>query len=55
MRIFRSLRLFLSQEEAPTMFEYALLVFFIALVVVAGASVLGVSISGVFETTAGSL
>ena len=54
MSLFRWVRSFLREEEAPTMFEYALLVAFIALVVVAAATLLGTSISTLFQDTATS-
>jgi pilus assembly protein Flp/PilA len=42
-------------EEGQTFVEYALLVVFIALVAVVGATVLGKSISSLFSSIAGSL
>ena len=54
MRVIKWLRAFLDEEDAPTMFEYALLVAFIALVVVAAATLLGTSISTLFQDTATS-
>jgi pilus assembly protein Flp/PilA len=42
-------------EEGQTFVEYALLVVFIALVAVLGATILGNSISSLFSSIAGSL
>lgn len=42
-------------DEGATMVEYALIVVFIALVVVLGATLLGNSISSLFSSIAGSL
>jgi pilus assembly protein Flp/PilA len=43
---------FVREEDAPTMVEYGLLVVVIALVVVAGATILGTKINTLFGTTA---
>ena len=44
-----------SAEDGQTFVEYALLVVFIALVAVLGATFLGNSISSIFSSIAGSL
>jgi pilus assembly protein Flp/PilA len=45
----------MTAEEGQTFVEYALLVVFIALVAVLGATILGKSISSLFVSIAGSL
>ncbi len=46
---------FIKEEDAPTMVEYGLLVALIAIVVIGGATALGLGINGVFNTANGSL
>ena len=46
---------FVKSEEGASMVEYGLLVALIAIVVAAGAATLGNSVSGLFNTTAGSV
>ena len=46
---------FFNEEDAPTMVEYGLLVALIALVVAAGAALLGGGISTLFSDAEGSL
>lgn len=46
---------FWKEEDAPTMAEYGLLLVLIAIVVAAGATLLGTAINGVFNTGAGSM
>ena len=53
--IVNGLRRFLKEEEAPTMVEYGLLVVLIALVVVAGATLLGTAVNGTFTDAAGKM
>jgi pilus assembly protein Flp/PilA len=48
-------RKFIASEDAPTMVEYGLLVALIALVVAVAASIMGKSISGLFDTAANSV
>ena len=45
----------LRDEEGATMVEYGLLVALIAMVALVGVQALGVSISGLFNTAAGSI
>lgn len=45
----------LRDEEGATMVEYGLLVALIAMVALVGVQALGVNISGLFNTVAGSL
>lgn len=54
-KIVCALENFLSDEEAPTMVEYGLLVAVIALIVVAGAALFGTKLSTYFATAANSL
>ena len=49
-RFINSLKRFGSEEDAPTMVEYGLLVVVIALVVVVAATTLGTGITGWFTT-----
>ena len=42
------LKTFFSEEEAPTMVEYGLLMIVIALTVVVGASIFGTALSEIF-------
>lgn len=44
---------FVQEEDAPTMVEYGLLVALIALVVIAGARILGANISTLFTRAGG--
>jgi pilus assembly protein Flp/PilA len=46
---------FVKSEDAPTMVEYGLLIALIAIVVAVAAQALGVSVSTLFNTTAGSV
>ncbi|MHB0960823.1 MAG: Flp family type IVb pilin [Pirellulaceae bacterium] len=46
---------FLKEEDAPTMVEYGLLVVFIALVVVVGATAFGTNLRNLFQSIATSL
>ena len=48
-KVYAGLKKFVSEEDAPTMAEYGLLLVFIALVVAAGALVLGQGISQLFK------
>jgi Flp pilus assembly pilin Flp len=48
-KLYAGLKRFLKEEDAPTMAEYGLLLVFIALVVAAGAIVLGEGISTLFQ------
>jgi pilus assembly protein Flp/PilA len=50
-----SARKFIGDEDAPTMVEYGLLVALIALVVAVAASVVGQSVSSLFNTAANSV
>jgi Flp pilus assembly pilin Flp len=47
-KLFTGLKRFVKEEDAPTMAEYGLLLVFIALVVAAGALLLGQGISTLF-------
>jgi pilus assembly protein Flp/PilA len=49
------LKRFVKEEQAPTMVEYGLLVVLIALVVVAGATLLGTAVNGTFTDAAGKM
>ena len=46
---------FIREEDAPTMAEYGLLLVFIALVVVAGAAILGGALSDLFTDTGNAI
>jgi pilus assembly protein Flp/PilA len=46
---------FIRGEDAPTMVEYGLLLALIAIVVAAGATLLGTSVSSLFTTASGSV
>ena len=46
---------FLKRKEGAAMAEYGLLLFLIAVVVIAGATALGNAIKGVYEQVAGDL
>ena len=46
---------FVREEDAPTAVEYGLMVALIAVVVIAGATALGLSTLGVFTSVAGSI
>jgi Flp pilus assembly pilin Flp len=46
---------FLKRREGAAMAEYGLLLFLIAVVVIAGATALGKAINGVYNTVAGDL
>ncbi len=46
---------FFKEEDAPTMVEYGLLVALIAIVVIAGATLLGTKVLGTFNSAAGSM
>lgn len=46
--VVNGLKRFIREEDAPTMAEYGLLLVFIALVVVAGANVLGTNLNTLF-------
>ncbi len=46
---------FVTEEDAPTMVEYGLLVALIALIVAVAAAVLGTGISTMFSKAAGSV
>ncbi len=46
---------FVKGEDAPTMVEYGLLVALIAIVVAAGATLLGTNVKQLFTTVAGSV
>lgn len=52
MRIFRSLNAFLKKEESPTFVEYGLMILLIALAVVAGATLFGISVNGLIQSGA---
>jgi len=54
-KLIASSRRFIKSEDAPTMTEYGLLVALIALVVAAAAQALGVNVSSLFATVAGSI
>jgi pilus assembly protein Flp/PilA len=47
-KLYAGLKRFVREEDAPTMAEYGLLLVFIALVVAAGALILGTGISTLF-------
>ncbi len=49
------LKRFMNEEEAPTMVEYGLLVVLIALVVAAGATLLGTAVNGTFTDAAAKM
>jgi Flp pilus assembly pilin Flp len=48
-QVYAGLKRFVTEEDAPTMAEYGLLLVFIALVVAAGALALGTGISTLFQ------
>lgn len=48
----RNIVTFISNEEGGTSIEYGLLATLIALVIIAGASALGISLSGLFTSNA---
>jgi len=50
-----SAKKFITNEDAPTMVEYGLLVALIAIVVAAAATVLGTNVSKLFAAVAGSV
>ena len=50
-----SAKKFITNEDAPTMVEYGLLVALIALVVAAAAATLGKNVSTLFNAAAGSV
>jgi pilus assembly protein Flp/PilA len=54
-KLINGLKRFVREEEAPTMVEYGLLVVLIALVVVAGATLLGTAVNGTFTDAAGKM
>ena len=56
MQKFRSaVKKFVTEEDAPTMVEYGLLVALIAVAVTVAATALGTGISGLFTTVEGNL
>ena len=54
-KLIKGFNRFVSEEDAPTMVEYGLLVALIALVVAIAAAVLGGGISTLFNSANGSL
>ena len=54
-KLVNGLKRFMTEEEAPTMVEYGLLVVLIALVVVAGATLLGTAVNGTFTDAAAKM
>jgi pilus assembly protein Flp/PilA len=54
-KLIKGFNRFVSEEDAPTMVEYGLLVALIALIVALGAATLGTGISSLFSGAATSL
>jgi Flp pilus assembly pilin Flp len=54
-KLYTGLKRFFKEEDAPTMAEYGLLLVFIALVVAAGAIVLGEGISTLFQSAGSAI
>lgn len=54
-KLINGFKRFVSEEDAPTMVEYGLLVVFIALVVALGATIFGTELSGLFSRMAATL
>jgi Flp pilus assembly pilin Flp len=54
-KLYVGLKRFFKEEDAPTMAEYGLLLVFIALVVAAGAAVLGDGISTLFQAAGSAI
>ena len=54
-KLYAGLKRFFKEEDAPTMAEYGLLLVFIALVVAAGALVLGQGISTLFSAAGSAI
>ena len=54
-KLYSGLKRFFKEEDAPTMAEYGLLLVFIALVVAAGALVLGQGISTLFDNAGSAI
>jgi len=46
---------FVREEEGPTMVEYGLMVALVAIVAIAGATVLGVEVNAIFDRIGGIL
>jgi Flp pilus assembly pilin Flp len=55
IKLFAGLKRFVKEQDAPTMAEYGLLLVFIALVVAAGAAVLGDGISTLFQSAGSAI
>jgi pilus assembly protein Flp/PilA len=51
----RQIRALIADEEAPTAVEYALMIALIAVVIIAGATLLGTSVNQRFSDVAGSI
>jgi len=54
-KLYNAVKKFHSEEDAPTMVEYGLMVALIAVVCIAGATLLGVSINGIFSGVAATV
>lgn len=48
-------RLFLSDDEGVTAIEYALIAALIAVVIIGGATAIGLNVNAVFNTVAGTI
>jgi len=55
IKLFRVGKKFAQRQDGPTMIEYALLVALIALVVIAVTKLIGIQLSGVFNSVSTSL
>jgi Flp pilus assembly pilin Flp len=53
--LYARLKRFFKEQDAPTMAEYGLLLVFIALVVAAGAAVLGTGLSTLFQNAGSAM
>ena len=53
--VLASLRAFLTEEDAPTMVEYGLLVSLIAVIAAVGVGQFGISVSNLFDGLSDSL
>lgn len=54
-KLYAGLKRFVTEEDAPTMAEYGLLLVFIALVVAVGALALGTGISSLFQKSGSAI